>query len=740
MKIFTKEKTINIITILVGYICIAFYLRYIIGVHISALGLPLGYAGGDDFTSYANAKNIAETGWSFFNSRLGAPFGTSFLDFMPYFLDNFGNLVTKFILCFTTDFILALNINYYCIPFASFTISYLTMKELKIGKTCSLCGSLLFSLLPYYFMRNVAHFVLSEYYFVPLSILICIWCYEEKISITSRKNILSNKHNLLTILFCLLIANNGIGYYTAFTCMFILLSGIIKAIETKRIKSILPSIILVCLSCSFFAMNFIPKAIHDYNFGRNKAIAHRQVWEADIAGLKISQMLLPRDVPGLPKVEKRMLNYHNNAPLTNENKTAYLGIMGSIGFLFMLYVMLFCSNTLYLDNRGKTILFLAKLNACAVLFATIGGFGTIFSVLVTPELRSVNRISVFIAFIVLSGLLLEVERTRLAGKKKSFLLLGVVLFTVFSLRMQTNINYPEYDKLRKVVESDRKFIENIESSLPTASKVYQLPYHKYPEAGPVNKMFDYHELTGFLFSKKLQWSYGSIRGRQADNWAESLAKLSLEEKIQCLAIVGFQGIYVDRRAYTNQENEELDYALQELLMTKPLMSANKNLSFYSMQDYNKQFLEKFTDDKLSEARKAMLSIGDGENHSGFYGLEKNANGYFRWINNQAKIEFTNYGKTYTRNIKFEAFSTGRGRHNLRIKINDKVYQYSISEHGTVVNLQLDIRHGKNIIVFTTDAPQVSAPHETRKMYVRLQNIDFDKIPWGFQDILSNMNK
>lgn len=51
---------------------------------------------------------------------------------------------------------------------------------------------------------------------------------------------------------------------------------------------------------------------------------------------------------------------------------------------------------------------------------------------------------------------------------------------------------PAYDTIEAEYTSDKEFVEAIEDELAPGSMIYQLPYHKYPEDGPVNDMADYH--------------------------------------------------------------------------------------------------------------------------------------------------------------------------------------------------------------------------------------------------------
>lgn len=119
-------------------------------------------------------------------------------------------------------------------------------------------------------------------------------------------------------------------------------------------------------------------------------------------------------------------------------------------------------------------------------------------------------------------------------------------------------------------------------------------------------MADYQLFTGYLHSKKLRWSYGGMKGRPGDDWQRKVAALPLRKKLEVLSIVGFKGIYIDRRAYKQKELNSLEKGLKDVLKTTPLESRNKNLAFFSMKNYNRLFLKRFKKSQLKEMRKKII--------------------------------------------------------------------------------------------------------------------------------------
>jgi phosphoglycerol transferase len=113
--------------------------------------------------------------------------------------------------------------------------------------------------------------------------------------------------------------------------------------------------------------------------------------EAESYGLKISQLLLPITLHRINFFD-RLKRFHNANSMVSENDSSSLGIVGSIGFLGLLAQLLYRKELV----PGASGLFhdLSVLNIFSVLLGTIGGFGLLFALYVSPGIRCYNRISV----------------------------------------------------------------------------------------------------------------------------------------------------------------------------------------------------------------------------------------------------------------------------------------------------------------------------------------------------------
>lgn len=555
------------------------------------LNIPMQYLGGDDMGVIVNAKMMVEQGWNMTSDRLGAPYSVQYYDFTSSMMHNAGLVIMKIFALITRDAAATMNLSYLSIFFIAGIISYFVMRNLKVNCWVNALASSVFALSPYMLYRNIGHIVLTECYFVPLSILLCLWIYERDDVLVLDKNFFKRKINYVALLFTFLIANNGIAYYPFFTCFIFMVTAVSKLVKTGKIKEGLRGVIATVMVCFFVVLSILPGKIYTMTHGTNAAAIDRAGFEqAELYGMKISQLFMPVNGHGI--YDKYIDIYNENAFLVNENSTAYLGIIGMIGFI----ILMICMFTKKDSALNKRLGYLSELNITMVLMGTIGGIGAMFSFFISPMLRGYNRISIFIeyacilAVALLADKLVNVLKARINNKKEKKVKYNILLYgmtvvfgciCVFSIwEGCPALVTPAYDTIEAEYTSDKEFVEAIEDELAPGSMIYQLPYHKYPEDGPVNDMADYHLYIGYLHSNTLKWSYGSIKGREEDEWNESVSEMKYEDMVSYLKEQGFAGIYVERRAYTEEELTELENTLEAITGSKPLESNNNNLSFF----------------------------------------------------------------------------------------------------------------------------------------------------------------
>lgn len=741
-----KNKAIDFLWLVFGALFICYYLHHFLGVNLYYLKQPMfGFVGGDDGIVYMVAKNIAETGWTFSSERLGAPFGFWFQDFTPFFLDNFSNFLIKIFFLFTGNFVQAMQLTYFSFPFLSLFISYFVLMELEVSREIAICGALSFALLPAYFFRGIIHFVLSSLFFVPLSILLCVWAMKRVIFYEKASMIFKNKRNILAILFCLLISTNSHGYYQLFSCFFLAITAIILFIKFHSIKSIISAIIPTVLICSFCVLAIIPSQVYNFKNGTNKMSTTRQAYEAEVFGLKPIQLFIPSFGIShrFPKINARITEYNKSAPLVNENNCEFVGFFGCLGLLYSLFV-------LYRKNNNDYEEFFSRLILSAVLFTTIGGASSFVSYVITDKVRGYNRISVFIAFISIALLCQVLSRinTKIKFKKANcfftiILTVGFLLIQIpvlrgnsdiidmgasrFGIQIHSSSEKNANDVAIDQYEKKHKFIQNIERILPQNSMVYQLPNQSLPNYGSLkwNRLNDYQLLEGFIHSNNLRWSYRPIKGRYGTFWLDAIDNLELKNRLPFLSIVGFNAIYIDKRAYKKEVFQNMDSILKKELSCNAITDDENSIAVYPMEHYNKQILNKYSSDERKRLQSMVLNapLLMTDKSQGIYDKEIMNGDNWRWMKNNAVIIIKNPGDECDFPMHFIAKAGINKSAYLLISANRIEKKFNVSSNGLPIDINVHLLNGDNKIILATDAELVNTPSDKRDMHIMLKNFD-----------------
>jgi phosphoglycerol transferase len=537
------------------------------------LHVPFDYRpdGHDAFVNMMLVKTVIETGWTAHNPRLGAPDTLDLLDFpIPEWLGDGAMLGLSF---FSHDFGLLLNLYFLlAFPLIAFTATLAT-RQIGLGRATSILIVQLFTFLPYHFWRGEGHLALGAYYALPLVI-------PSILAIGTGAPVVGAKRVTAVIGFATVALSNP--YYAAFAAFFLFIAACYSYIRNRDRAAVKTALVFAAILCGVFLVQIIPNLLYTARFGPNPAAIIRSPFEGDLYSLRIAQMLLP--VPGhrISALAQLRAWYASTAPAVNENEASTLGIVGSCGFLILLFRGLFKRPTKQIDySSDSTLDLLALLLIAGILFATFGGFGPTLNYFGFKALRAYNRISIFLAFFSLLavGILLDrLAATYFRGKSWHAVALCCLILCLGLLDQISPQVVPNYQPNQSDFASDAKFVTSIESQVPAGAAIFQLPLMSYPESTSVNDLGDYELFRGYLHSSKLRWSYGAMRGREASQWQRSIFSLPFQTAIAQIQAGGFSGIYLDRRGFRDDAAEK---ALRSLL-GPPMVSANGRLVFFKM--------------------------------------------------------------------------------------------------------------------------------------------------------------
>lgn len=590
MKKFILKIYKDVITIILMLAIMCGFTYVLMDMGNFDINYPMSYDGGDGMSYLVNAVMLLEGDSTLETDRQGAPYGYAGYDFYASNLHDVDNFILKIVVRTVKNPVVAVNIMFLLL-FPMITLfSYFALRQMRVKPWISACGALTYAFMPYLFLRGMNHFVLACYYFVPISILYCVWIFEDERFLSIKNGFFKYWKNYFAIIMTFLIANNGISYYPFFTCFFLIIVGLVKTLKEKKVRYLAKSFTLIVFIVAFLIVGLLPCIQYVRANGANKDAFLRTIDGVETYSLKIAQLLLPVSSHGIKRLEDVLVNYDENMPLVNENSMAYLGVMGSVGFIMLLCVLFMRHIGEDKQYKGQLEI-LSLLNIAAVLLGTIGGFSSLFGLLITDMIRCYNRISIFIAFICIAGVCVllnaffewiwQKDFKKLPVKWLAYCTMALVMcvFTVAGIFFQ----YPglkfDYVGFEEFYKSDKEFVERIESMMPENSMIYQLPYHEYPEGGYVNEMNDYDLFAGFIHSKTLRWSYGGVVGREADNWLQTVDNDNVEEMLKVVKEKGFTGIYIDRRAYEDEDVVNLEEELKRLTGSNVISSANGALSF-----------------------------------------------------------------------------------------------------------------------------------------------------------------
>ena len=108
------------------------------------------------------------------------------------------------------------------------------------------------------------------------------------------------------------------------------------------------------------------------------------------------------------------------------------------------------------------------------------------------------------------------------------------------------------DAFAERYRADKRFFKEIEQAMPPESKVFCLPYSPFPEGPPVHKMPGYEHARGYVMTEKLYWSFGAVKGREADAWQRDVSDmmtLQPEKMLERIVARGFDGLLIDGRGF-----------------------------------------------------------------------------------------------------------------------------------------------------------------------------------------------
>lgn len=614
--------------------------------------VPLFDVAGDSSYYLTTIKGVLENGWFLHNPDLGAPFGQDNHDFAVGDVAHYvlvwllGLVLGDPVVVFNAFFLL-------CFPLIA-VVAYAVVRDLGAARAPALVAGVLFAFLPYHMIRGQQHLFLTSYYEIPLAVWLVAMLAEGR-SLIHRA---APRGRTLLVVGACLVVGAGASYYAIFALLVLLTVVPIAAVARRSRAIALQGAAVTALVAASFALANAPALVYSIEHGTNDAVAVRQPGESELFGLKLADMVIPRNTHRVDALARRGQVYYTKTPLRSEGFNPALGSVATLGLAAALLVLLatgLASATASL--RRSRIAVAGTIALMSFLIGTVGGGSALIAYGLTAQLRAWNRLALFIAFAALLAvaLLLTALGDRLRARGRPAWLLGVVAAFVGAVGVydQTSVlDAPDYPAVAAAWKGDEDFAARMQNRFAAGTKVLQLPYMSYPENGSVHELGDYDLFTGYLHTEDLRWTYGAVRGRLSD-WHGAHQALAPDQLATAAAAAGFGAVYLDRIGYADG-GAATAAALDTLAGAgASQLSADGRLQFFDLRPAAARLAASTTPAERAQLSQALLypvtvGFGDGFSYSELAGQTP-----FRWAGTDARLTLESSSEG-TRDVRFTA--------------------------------------------------------------------------------------
>lgn len=487
------------------------------------------------------SQGTLENGWWWTHPRLSAP--AAFPQVAYPSNNNVEQGVVWLIGRFTRDVGLVLNLAWLVLMIVAAVIATRCLLWLNVSVPLAFVAGVLFSLSPYALAANIDHFSLAVY-LVPIPCTAALLVASNRIDAVPVRRVLLWSG-------CVLLAFDYIYY--AFFGVFVLIVASAMALarghRTWRTGLLLAATVVLAT-----AVNLSPSYLDTASQNRPFSIPEKTAAEADVYGLKLRHLIGP--VPGHtfgPLKSWAALEETAHFPLETENRTARLGLIGSFGFLFLTWRMIagvFGARSV----RSDLFAVAGSLALSLVLLAAVGGLGSVFNLLVAPDIRAYSRVFPYVHFVSLLAVALVVDRfvARRWGLAPRRVTVGcatvVMLLGVWDQSHALLFINDSYPAARIEYYELKAFVSDLEARLPSGARVFQLPVASFPVDDSSERAKPYDEAKPYLVSRTLHWSFPAFDDGVAQ-WQRHVGRLSIRDAAAAVRAEGFQAILIDRFAY-----------------------------------------------------------------------------------------------------------------------------------------------------------------------------------------------
>jgi phosphoglycerol transferase len=455
----------------------------------------------------------------------------------------------------------------FVVAHASAAVAFYAAARLSnVNRLWSWMGALAFGLAPFMFAQSPHHFQVA--FIWPVAFFPMVWKAASTGSIPLAKS--WRFWGVLAIGF---IAGLHFVYYTNVFCQLVLLGAAIQWYRTRETGPLKAALAVIAAAAVGFAVNNVDgwtyRLFHEPNSG---AFVREYKW-LEIYGLKLVDLVIPPVTHRSDALAAFAINHRKGAPLLDEGGS-YLGIVGLLALAWLIVDAVRSG----LRGRFNEVPIEAWWILWIVLMFTTGGLNAIAGAFGVTMFRAACRYSVVILAISLlyaARRLTDIQADSAARSTDGTqgILWGTIAavlgITILWDQVPRAPSAEYTNAINVLVDSDRRFVAQMEATLPDGAMVFQFPVMEYPES-PVPGVGSYEHFRPYLYSSKLRYSFGSQKGREREAWQKEVANMPIEKALPEIARRGFAAIYINRRGFQDG-GKALEDAIREQGYTKPLI-------------------------------------------------------------------------------------------------------------------------------------------------------------------------
>ena len=455
---------------------------------------------------------------------------------------------------------------------------YLTARLSACDRLWSFVGGLAFGVAPYIFAQSPHHMQVAYVWPVAFFPLVWRWCASDAFDPSAAPP--GPRRALWLAIGIAFVSGVHFVYYTNVLCQLVLVTSLVRCWQRRSLAPLRPGLAIIVAAAAGFAIMNIDSWTYRLSHEPNaNAFVREDKW-LELYGLKLKDLFIPPMNHRADVFASFSKAHWQAAPLLDE-RSSYLGIIGIGAFLWLLLTGL----RAMVERRERDVPLEVWQILWIVLMFTTGGLNAIIGSAGITMFRAGCRYSVVI--LVISLLWAARRLTVIQARSEEshpgeattwqwYAVASAIGMMVLWDQVPRPPTAKETASIIRQVDADREFTGKMEAALPAGAMILQLPIMEYPES-PAPGVPPYDHFRPYLYSTKLRYSFGSMKGRPREAWQKEISKRSLEEAVAEIEKRGFAAIYINRNGFPDRALP-IEKALRAMGYTRPpIVSATGDL-------------------------------------------------------------------------------------------------------------------------------------------------------------------